>query len=235
MLPLAAMSANTNEAFERMGSSPPYLAVNQIYLEKGAEQEAFCCHLSSIDSTKGLVFKDMIAKETKHKQCIGDRIDFHKSFAETQDLANYLANQFNEHLHGTPNYCPTGTPQIHFLSCSVLLLKDPSWPIDGIQGVLVEKMLGTDCFHWTKWNDNNGSVHGQKRAHKPIDVDFELKEIQRGACQKLGALAEGNKDSDDKDSLSDSELDTNDQPGKVHSHNNNNAMDPSDYLSEFCN
>ena len=62
-------------------------------------------------------------------------------------------------------------------------------------------MLDADRFHWTKWIDNNGSVHGQKCAHDPIDVDFELKKIQRGAYQKLSTFAEGDKDSDGKNSL----------------------------------
>jgi hypothetical protein len=115
-----------------------------------------------------------------------------------------------------------------------LLLEDHSWPIDGIRGVLVEQMLDTDRFCWTKWNDNNGSVHDQKRAHIPIDVDFELKEIQRETNQKLGALAEGDEDTDDEDSLSDLESDANDKAREVNSRNNN-AIDPSDYLREFRN
>ena len=103
----------------------------------------------------------------------------HRGFAETQDLASYLAFEFNKRLYGIPCYSPTSTPWLCFLSCSVLLLEDPSWPIDGLRGMLVEKMLDTDRFHWIKWNDNNRSVHGQKRSHNPIDVDFELKELQR--------------------------------------------------------
>jgi hypothetical protein len=230
-LPLAAISLNSDKAVEWIGSRPQYLAVNQNYAGKGAERVAFRCRLSYTESTKGFVFKEMIAKETKHEQRMNDRVDFHKGFAETQDLANYLASQFNEHLRGTPNYSPTETPQLHFLSCSVLQLKDSSCPIDGIRGVLVEKMLDTDRFCWTKWNDNNGSVHGQRRAHNPIDVDFELKEIRRGANKKLCALTEGDEDSDDEDSLSDLESDTHDQTGEVNSRKYN-AIDPSDYLRE---
>jgi hypothetical protein len=51
----------------------------------------------------------MIAKEMKHEQRIGDRIDFHKCFANTQDLANYLANQFNKYPCGTPNLVLPGS------------------------------------------------------------------------------------------------------------------------------
>jgi len=236
-LPLAAVHSNTEEAFERMKSPPPYLALNCNYVGKGAERVAFRCRLSDEESTNSFVFQDMVAKETKHCHRIEDRIDFHKGFAETQDLANYLAYQFNKRLRGIPNYSPTSTPQLRFLSCSVLLLEDPSWRLDGrgVRGVLVEKMLNTDRFCWTKWNDNNGGVNGQKRAHNPIDVDFELKQIQRETNQKLGALAEGDEDSDDEDSVSDVESDSDDKAGEVDPRNNNNGIDPSDYLREFRN
>ena len=236
-LPLAAVHSNTEEAFERMKSPPPYLALNCNYVGKGAERVAFRCRLSDAESTNSFVFQDMVAKETKHCHRIEDRIDFHKGFAETQDLANYLAYQFNKRLRGIPNYSPTSTPQLRFLSCSVLLLEDPSWRLDGrgVRGVLVEKMLNTDRFCWTKWNDNNGGVNGQKRAHNPVDVDFELKQIQRETNQKLRALAEGDEDSDDEDSVSDVESNSDDKAGEVDPRNNNNGIDPSDYLREFRN
>jgi hypothetical protein len=41
---------------------------------------------------------------------------------------------------------------------------------------LVEKMLDTDRFPWTKWNDNAGCVDGRK-AHVTLDVDYELRQL----------------------------------------------------------
>lgn len=59
----------------------------------------------------------------------------------------------------------------------MLVVEDHSAP-GGSRGVLVEKMLDTESFRWTKWNDNAGAVDG-KRVHMPIDVDFQMKEMQR--------------------------------------------------------
>ena len=173
----------------------------------------------------------MVAKETKHDQRIRERIDFHKSFTETQDLAHYLANEFNKHLCGIPNYTPIGTPQLRFLSCSVLELEDSDSPY-GFRGVLVEKMLDTDRFRWTKWNDNNGVVNG-KRNHMPIDVDFELKELQKEKSENLGAIAEDEEESDDDGSISDVESDDSHGYDEVGGDSNDNGIDPSDYLKAF--
>ena len=155
LMPLAAAHTNPEEVNRRLGSNPPYLAINANYFGKGAERVAFRCRLADESNTRGFVFEDMIAKETKHDQRIEERIEFHKSFAETQDLANYLANQFNAHIRGIPGYDPLRTPVIRFVSCSVLVVEDHSAP-GGSRGVLVEKMLDTESFRWTKWNDNAG-------------------------------------------------------------------------------
>ena len=155
LMPLAAAHTNPTEVNRRMGSNPPYLAINGNYFGKGAERVAFRCRLADESNTRGFVFDDMIAKETKHEQRIKERIEFHKSFAETQDLANYLANQFNAYIRGIPGYDQLRTPVIRFVSCSVLVVEDHSAP-GGSRGVLVEKMLDTESFRWTKWNDNAG-------------------------------------------------------------------------------
>jgi len=93
LMPLAASYTNPTEVNRRMGSNPPHLAINANYFGKGAERVAFRCRLADESNIRGFVFEDMIAKETKHDQRIQERIEFHKSFAETQDLANYLADQ----------------------------------------------------------------------------------------------------------------------------------------------
>jgi hypothetical protein len=152
-------------------------------------------------------------------------------FAQTQDFANYLAAQFNKHLHGIPSYSQTKTPQLRFLSCSVLMLAD-SAASGGYRAVLVEKKLDTERFQWTKWNDNNGMVDGERR-HMHIDVDFELKQLQKEEAQDLGAIAEGDEDSEEE-SVSDVESmqDYEHEDAEVHQ-NPFQDINPSDYLQAF--
>ena len=155
-----------------------------------------------------------------------------KGFAQTQDLANYLAIKFNEHLKSIPCYTPTTTPKLQFIGCSILMLAD-SKATDGFRAVLVEKKLDTERFKWTKWNDNNGMVDGM-RKHLPIDVDFELRQLnqQQPQVNDLGAIAECDEDSDDE-SVSDVE-----EANDVVEEDDNgsemiNGINPSEYLQAF--
>jgi len=231
-LPLAAVHASPEEASKRRFTPPPHIAINCNYVGKGAERVAFRCRLADKESPDGFVFLDMVAKETKHDHRIGERISFHEGFAETQGFASYLAYQFNKRLRSAPKYCPRTTPQLHLLSCSVLLLEDPSWP-GGERGVLVEKMLDTERFSWTKWNDNNGEVHGRKRTHVPIDVDFELKELEREKRHNLGAIVEDDEDSKGDETVSDVESDDCDDNVGEATAVDILGINPSDYLREF--
>lgn len=231
-LPLAAVLSDPEKAFERQRSPPPFIAVNSNFVGMGAERAAFRCRLSDAEHIAGFVFQDMVAKETKYNERIEERALFHKCFAATQDLASFLALEFNKRLCGIPCYSPTNTPRLCFLSCSVLLLDDPNWPIDGIRGVLVEKLLDTERFRWTKWNDNNGSVYGQERVHNPIDVDFELKQLKKEEQQQICTITE-EEESDGDDSVSDVESESDLQAGEVHPRNSN-GIKPDDYLRECC-
>ena len=148
-------------------------------------------------------------------------------FSETQDFANYLANEFNKHIKSIPTYSHVETPCIRFISCSVLVLVDAQKP-NGYRAVLVEKMLNTRRFKWTKWNDNNGMVDGE-RKHMPIDVDFELKQLQLQQTQDLGAIVEGDEDSEEE-SISDVESAQNDPDSQ---HDVTSDFNPSDYLQAF--
>lgn len=230
-LPLSAVHFDPDEAARRRVSPPKFLAVNCNYFGRGAERVAFRCRLSDEMNAAGFVFQDMVAKETKHAERISEKVDFHEGFAETQDLASYLSRKFNEMLHYLPDFDPMRTPKLSFLSCSVLLLEDPTWPT-GSRGVLVEKMLDTERFQWKKYNDNNGMVGG-KRNHIGIDVDFELKQLEKEKSGDLGDIAEGEEDSsDDDESISDVETDGG------HGFDEENAphldvIDPSDYLQAF--
>ncbi|KAL7471353.1 hypothetical protein ACHAXS_011667 [Conticribra weissflogii] len=230
-LPLAAVHSDPLEAKKRLYSPPAYLAVNCNYFGRGAERVAFRCRLSDEQNPRGFVFQDMVAKETKHAERISEKINFHEGFAETQDLASYLSSKFNEMLCCLPDFDPLKTPKLSFLSCSVLLLEDPTWPT-GFRGVLVEKMLDTERFRWKKYNDNNGMVGG-KRDHIGIDVDFELKQLEKEKSKDLDAIAEDEEDSsDDDETISDVESEGGDEEDEEYAPRLD-AIDPSDYLQAF--
>ena len=136
------------------------------------------------------------------------------------------------HLKGITSYSQTETPCIRFISCSVLRLIDVQ-ASDGYRYVLVEKMLRTERFNWTKWNDNNGMVDGE-RNHMPIDVDFELKQLQLQQANDLGAIVEEDEDSEDDGSISDIES-AEDDTDNHHTATSDlvDRINPSDYLQAF--
>lgn len=212
-LPLGAVQANPNLAKSRREAgtpNPEFLAINRNYLGKGAERVAFRCRLADNRNAGGLVFDTLVAKETKDVERMREKFEFHVAFIETQDLANFLAFQFNKRLRGLPNYQAGVTPQLSFLQCSVLRLKDPAWD-GGLRGVLVEQKLDTDRFRWTKWNDNGGMVHGVQK-HIPLDLDFELKQLMtEDRVANLGGITEEDEEesSDDESVLSNIEGDSN--------------------------
>lgn len=198
---------------------------------------AYRCRLSDKHSVDGFSFDTMVAKETKDIERMDEKVKFHTGFVETQDLANYLAREFNRHVRALPQYEPRKTPHIKFLSCSVLTVQDPEWKATGDRGVLVEAMLDTTSFAWTKWNDNAGMVDGVFKA-APLDVDFELKQLaqeqgQAGIAHNLGAITEEDEESDDEDSLSDIEDDTRDRDEASAHDATELGIQPSDYLQAF--
>ncbi|KAL7521477.1 hypothetical protein ACHAWX_006152 [Stephanocyclus meneghinianus] len=228
LLPLGV--AHTSEASMRK-HKPPYLAINSNYFGKGAERVAFRCRLSDSQNPSHFVFSDMVAKETKDVERFEEKRDFHEGFAETQDFANYLAIQFNQHLKCIPYYSAAGTPLLRFVGCSVLMIEDPDC-FNSERYVLVEKMLDTERFRWTKWNDNNGMVDGMKK-HIPIDVDFELRQLQKEQASNLVAIAEGDECSED-DSISDVETNSSSQKGgEAVEYETIQDINPSEYLQAF--
>ena len=193
--PGALREDNVTEAVARSKSPPPLLALNKKCCGSGVERLAFRCYLADGERKSDFNFGAMVAKETKMVERIEENIAFHKDFCMTQDLAAHLALEFNKRLAATPGYDETATPRIEFLRCSVLVLEDFDWP-ESRRGVLVEKMLDTDRFRWSKWNNNAGAVNGVME-HLPIDVDRELKRIEVG---DLDAVVEGDSDDEDEDS-----------------------------------
>jgi hypothetical protein len=245
LLPLAAAESFPEEAVRRTWNPPPFLFINRNYFGKGAERLAFRCRLSDTTMVNGFTFGTMVAKETKDVERINEKVEFHGSFMETQQLANCLAKEFNKHLRGLPHYDPAATPQIKFLECSILLVDDPTWPT-GQRGVLVEKMLDTEHFPWTKWNDNNGMVDG-KHTHMPIDVDFELKQLEKekekllqtaglGAITEVGGLGAITEDDEEEDSDEDASVVEEEDdlcPKEEDNYDAVKEINPSDYLQAF--
>jgi hypothetical protein len=193
--PPGSWRESDQEEVKKRKCPPPFLALNTRGIDTGVERIAFRCKLSDKDNPASFVLGPMVAKETKHIERIEAHVDFHKSFCKTQDLAAYLALNFNARLRALPHFSEKTTPRIAFLPCTVLLLDDPSWP-QGRRGVLVEKELDTGRYGWCKWNTNAGHVDGRV-AHVPIDVEYELKKLDHNA---LGVIEEG--DSEDGDDMS---------------------------------
>jgi hypothetical protein len=110
------------------------------------------------------------------------------------------------------------------------MLEDRTSP-GGYRAVLIEKMLNTERFKWTKWNDNNGMVDGE-RKHMPIDVDFELRQLRKEQAANLGAIAEDDEDSKD-DSISDVESNMSQMDVEHEESILANEINPSDYLQAF--
>ena len=196
----ALRSHNRPEAKRRERNPPRFLAMRTGHCGVGAERVAFRCHLSEQDPsadrsplvpssppqdvTQYFAFDAMVAKETKLVERVEENVAFHKAFCETQDLAQYLANEFNKRLQGLPGYDKDKTPKISFLPCSVLVVHDPEWP-KGERGLLVEKKLDTDKFPWCKWNDNAGGVNG---SVAPIDVDLEWAKLRTTRQQQQHSM-----------------------------------------------
>jgi Mg-chelatase subunit ChlD len=205
---------------------PQFLAIKTKTCGEGTERLAFRCQLSSGKSSFDFELGDMVAKETNLVERIEENVEFHTSFAETQSLASYLADEFNRRLCALPGYHVETTPRIEFLNCSILVLKDPDWP-GGLRGVLVEKRLDTDRHGWTKWNNNAGGVDG-RAAHAPLDVDRELAKLMgKMDMGTAGVILEG--DSEEEDESSD---DDDGDLGFVESEHTN-RLKPSDYLQAF--
>jgi rRNA maturation protein Nop10 len=178
---------------------PLFLAMNKRTIGHGAERLAFRCFLAAKESTADFVLSPMVAKETNLVERISENVKFHESFCETQNLASFLATEFNRRLQASPSFNSRSTPIITFLPCSILLLEDEDAP-DGERGVLLEKMLDVERYGWCKWNDNNGGVEG-RAYHAPIDVEFEYEALTEKHV-KLQGICEEDSEDDESESQS---------------------------------
>ena len=216
------------EELKKRKCPPPFLAINTRGIDTGVERIAFRCKLSDKENPGSFVLGPMVAKETNHVERIEENVEFHKSFCKTQDLAAYLASNFNARLRALPHYNEKTTPRISFLRCTVLLLDDPSWP-QGRRGVLVEKELDTGRYGWCKWNTNAGYVDGRV-AHVPIDVEYELEKLDHDT---FGAVEEEDSEEEEEDDMSceGSFQDVTQQA--FESESSSEITKPSDYLQAF--
>lgn len=196
-LPFGSLrESNRHEARRRQASPPQCLAINKRCCGEGAERYAFRCFLADGHVPSHFKLGAMAAKETILVERVEENVAFHKTFCETQSLAEHLAREFNKRLCALPGYDQKKTPVVSFLQCSVLVLDDPSWP-GGERGVLVEAFLDTERHTWCKWNNNAGAVDG-KLLNAPLNVDREIANLVK---DDLFEIAEG--DSEDEEEGSD--------------------------------
>jgi hypothetical protein len=204
--PCGAITDENNDMSIQMKQNPPMLlAMRTIPCGEGVERVAFHCQLAYTTNPRSFVLQPMVAKETNFQERIGENVRFHKSFLKSKSLAMVLAQEFNKRICALPDYHEQWTPRLTFLPCSILLVKDPSWPNNGgVRDVLVEKRLNVEKFPWTKWNNNAGQVANGGSATPallmPLDVDYELARLETSSGDmELSEILEGDEESDSSD------------------------------------
>ena len=134
-------------------------------------------------------------------------MEFHESFAKTQLKAKRLALKFNDKVRGhlkLQKLPATRVWEVTFVDCSVYeFAEDGSSPL---RGVLVEKLL-EPAKGYTKWNGNNGYVHGEGTF---TAIEPSVQPAQQTRLEgNLDALLE-----EDEEEGSDSDRDGSVQSGK---------------------
>jgi hypothetical protein len=210
----------------------PFLAMNINSCGYGAERIAFRSYMSEEASPYAFTLGAMVAKETNSVHRMVENEEFHRSFCETQGIASYLAGVFNQRVCSAPSYCQDTTPVVSFLDCSVLVLKDHTVS-GGKKDVLVEKMLDTKRFKWSKWNDNGGGVEGQA-FHAPLNIEYELKLLGMSNGKLEGVEEEDSEEESEGPSEDDSSEEEPSNSGPDSEDSNADAsITPSDYLQAF--
>lgn len=131
-------------------------------------------------------------------------MEFHESFARTQLKAKRLALKFNDIVRARLNL--RGSPaarvwDVIFVDCSVYEYVGSESSL--LRGVLVEKLL-EPVKDYTKWNGNNGYVHGEG-ASTATDAPVQQQvQVQRARLEgNLDAVLEGDEEEEETDSDSD--------------------------------
>lgn len=158
-----------------------------------------------------LVGPKLVAKESRQIGQEDLKLDFHESFAKTQLTANGIAQKFNVKVKERlavlgldEEVASRRVWEVSFIPCSVYVFVDGSL----MRGVLVEKML-EPAERYTKWNGNNGYVHGALVNPHHAAGPAEVQARKKHADEMMGAIAEGNEeeetdsgdDNDDNDSV----------------------------------
>ena len=144
------------------------IAVKKRIFGEGAER--MVREFREFDKKGNLVGPPMVAKESRfieesNKDKSRDKKDFHKVFCKSQLLAQRFARVFNERMIARYGQ---QVPTIQFLKCSVYMLNIPG--SSGRQGFLVEPMLDVKACKYTKWNSNNGYVHGDNKNNEKVEL-----------------------------------------------------------------
>ncbi|CAM9853923.1 unnamed protein product [Pylaiella littoralis] len=177
------------------------IAIRSKALGEGAERLVF--GLQELNSRCGVVVgPKMVAKQSRHVGAENDTMDFHRSFAMTQVMAQRIAKRFNGRVRRRLNGIhPDGRMMrvwdISFLPCSVYTFLDGG----SFRSVLVEKKL---IGRYTKFNGNNGYVRGDvvettAGAGAASPAGAHGAEAQTRAAVTMGVIEECDED-DDSDS-----------------------------------
>lgn len=174
-----------------LNSSAKGIALHSAFFGEGAER--LVREFREVDLHGSFVGPKLVAKESRFQMDVAntsrrDIMSFHRSFCETQNRAQRLAQVFNQRLANLPGYNPRTTPGISFLECSVYIVDDRNL---GEMGVLVEKQL--DPSRYKKWNNNCGGVDGQDEGEYSLGGNVNRDE-------PLGAIAESDEEEDTDDS-----------------------------------
>lgn len=158
----------------------------------------------------------LVAKESRH---VGEeylKMEFHESFAKTQLKAKRLAIKFNARVRDRLSM--RGLPaarvwDVTFVDCSVYEFAGGGSSL--LRGVLVEKLL-EPVKGYTKWNGNNGYVHGEgaSTAADPFVQQQQQQQVQAPAQQ---TRLEGNLDAVLEEDEEEEEGSDSDSDGSVRS------------------
>lgn len=149
----------------------------------------------------------MVAKQSRHVGAENDTMEFHRSFAMTQVMAQRIATRFNQRVRCRlnrvrPDGRTVGVWDISFLPCSVYTFLDGG----SFRSVLAEKKL---IGRYTKFNGNNGYVRRDDAESKAAVAAataapgmLHNDETLRPAGVTLGVVEEGDEEDSDSDGAS---------------------------------
>lgn len=113
----------------------------------------------------------LVAKESKRVEHHDLKSTFHSTFAKTQATAMSIANTFNELVkkklstYNRGNSTKLRVWDVSFLPCCVY-----SFLKGGVERCILSEKRLTPADQYTKWNGNNGYVHGlDKSQHGPAE------------------------------------------------------------------